>query len=489
MAQNRKHIHVHATPDRFPITGKHRIVRGDGCINCGKCIELCVYGVHYRDLDDVRRMAKPDFDKCMNCFACVQDCTARVLSMDLNPAFTELGDALYPPEQITSIMRQAATGTIPVFGAGYGGAFAGSGFDGMWTDMSEIVRPTRDGIHGRETISTTIDLGRHPVDLSDVRFDDEGYPLTRVPATIEIRLPVLLNRMPFAPATTAVGDAVCRAAETIGTLAIVDTSTRLDWGAGPRRSVVVHVDRDHLDRASLTAVAQQAAGVQLAAGEETLPALLALQEEQPHAFVFAEVEVAPGFEDTIEQLAAAGADVLHLTAPPYASGLDPVDRGLPEAIAAAHGRLVEAAIRDQTTLIASGGITSAEHVAKAIILGADAVAVDLPALIALECTLCKDCARGEVCPRDLETIDPEWGARRIVNLLASWRNQLLEVLGAMGLRDVARLRGETGRAIFRDDLERTIFEPIFGGEAGASRSSATAHISATHVPLQNGEAA
>ena len=30
----------------------------------------------------------------------------------------------------------------------------------MWTDMSEIVRPTRDGIHGREYISTSVDIGR-----------------------------------------------------------------------------------------------------------------------------------------------------------------------------------------------------------------------------------------------------------------------------------------------------------------------------------------
>ena len=26
--------------------------------------------------------------------------------------------------------------------------------------MSEIVRPTRDGIHGREYISTSVDIGR-----------------------------------------------------------------------------------------------------------------------------------------------------------------------------------------------------------------------------------------------------------------------------------------------------------------------------------------
>jgi hypothetical protein len=32
----------------------------------------------------------------------------------------------------------------------------------------------------------------------------------------------------------------------------------------------------------------------------------------------------------------------------------------------------------------------------------------------------------------------------------------------MGLREVRRLRGEVGRAMFFEDLEREIFAPIFG---------------------------
>ena len=38
--------------------------------------------------------------------------------------------------------------------------------------------------------------------------------------------------------------------------------------------------------------------------------------------------------------------------------------------------------------------------------------------------------------------------------MASWHNQMLETLGAMGIREVSRLRGEVGRAIFFDDLEK-----------------------------------
>ena len=38
-----------------------------------------------------------------------------------------------------------------------------------------------------------------------------------------------------------------------------------------------------------------------------------------------------------------------------------------------------------------------------------------------------------------------------VNLMAAWRDQLLEVLGAMGMREVRRLRGELGRAMFQEE--------------------------------------
>jgi hypothetical protein len=44
----------------------------------------------------------------------------------------------------------------------------------------------------------------------------------------------------------------------------------------------------------------------------------------------------------------------------------------------------------------------------------------------------------------------------------AWRNQMLEMLGAMGIREARRLRGEVGRAMFFEDLEKEIFAPLFG---------------------------
>jgi hypothetical protein len=52
--------------------------------------------------------------------------------------------------------------------------------------------------------------------------------------------------------------------------------------------------------------------------------------------------------------------------------------------------------------------------------------------------------------------------RRIINLIGSWHSQLIEILGAMGLREVHRLRGELGRVMFIEDLERDNLGPIFG---------------------------
>ena len=123
---NRYSIITRTVPERFQPRGKFRITRGSDCINCGKCIQLCVYGVHRRQEEDVRRMAEPEFDKCLNCFACVQGCTAGVLSMDLNPAFTGMGDALLTPEQISSLQTRYGIYTFLLWlaiGAGMGYAF------------------------------------------------------------------------------------------------------------------------------------------------------------------------------------------------------------------------------------------------------------------------------------------------------------------------------------------------------------------------------
>jgi glutamate synthase domain-containing protein 2 len=100
--------------------------------------------------------------------------------------------------------------------------------------------------------------------------------------------------------------------------------------------------------------------------------------------------------------------------------------------------------------------------AKAIICGADLVTVDLPVLIALECRLCAHCEPGRPCPAHIDRVEFDYGVQRITNLIAAWHGQLIEVMGAMGMREVRRLRGDVGRAMFFEEIEEDTFGRLFG---------------------------
>jgi len=123
---------------------------------------------------------------------------------------------------------------------------------------------------------------------------------------------------------------------------------------------------------------------------------------------------------------------------------------------------VNRGLRDEVTLMAGGGIAMAEHVIKLMLCGANLVTVDIPLLIALECRVCRNCVEGGDCPVEISGIEPAWGARRMVNLIGAWQNQLLEMMGAMGIREARRLRGEQGRVMFFEDLEADTFGRLFG---------------------------
>jgi glutamate synthase domain-containing protein 2 len=131
-----------------------------------------------------------------------------------------------------------------------------------------------------------------------------------------------------------------------------------------------------------------------------------------------------------------------------------------------HKQLVTDGVRDEITVIAGGGIALAEHMAKAIICGADLVAVDVPLLISLGCRLCgsthpaqpaNGTSEHDVCPANIDESSSKYATHRMVNLMGAWHSQLIEVLGAMGIREVRRLRGEVGRAIFMEDIEKEAF--------------------------------
>jgi hypothetical protein len=66
-----------------------------------------------------------------------------------------------------------------------------------------------------------------------------------------------------------------------------------------------------------------------------------------------------------------------------------------------------------------------------------------------------------VFPEDLNKIPSSILTQRIVNLMGAWHSQMLEMMGAMGIREARRLRGESGRAIFFEEIDKDTFGKLF----------------------------
>jgi ferredoxin len=446
-------IHTQAVPHRFkPITKSGIIAWEEGCLKCPVCVKKrCVYKVYeHRGLDGRQMMDSVDYE-CMNCLRCVQGCPKELIHKGVNPEFKVLGDSHWTPDIIERLWYQAETGKIPVSGAGYPGPFSGTGFDSMWTDMSEIVRPTRDGIHGREYISTAVDLGRTPRHLA---FDERGGLVGDFPPLLDIPLPIIMR----VPRFGSFGDDVIRgwamAARRLGTFLALPAEriTRKAEKYLSHLMPILSPEGAMPDRKRKTLRL-----IEIPWDEKAKDRVRGVKDLFPSALLSVQLAMVEGVEEQAVRLAHAGAPILHLEASVDGKAMDDPSRSLKDGVRSVHRALVEEGVRDEITLLVGGGIAMAEHVPKAMICGADAVVVDFPILIALECRMCRRCTRGLSCPVEIEKARPAWVAARVFNLLGAWHNQLLEMMGAMGMREARRLRGETGRAMFFEELDEATF--------------------------------
>ena len=468
------HIKTTPTPPRLPRIGKHGIVDWrEDCARCHNCVKkACVYDRHRQEAEYIKNLKYVDFlfFECMGCFSCVQNCTKDILCLTVNSEYERLGNRYWKPEIIHITWQQAETASVPVSGAGYRGKFAGHGFDSMWTDMSEIVRPTRDGIHGREYISTSVDIGKKP---SYLNFG-KNSELPELPPIIDLPMPLIIDMTPAEFTLPRLESFILEAAKTTDLIAIIDSGK---WPEIENISQIRNIDpylphiAFHLNP-DAPDLPEEVLGktrlVEIPDNSDALNSVNALKEAYPGIIVSIRVNLDSGGVERAVELADSGVEVIHVVADFNGDeiGVDQ-PRFIKDMIREIHNALIKKGRRDEVTLIAGGGIALPEHMAKAVLCGADLVSTYLPLMIALECRLCQTCKPGLVCPARLESIDFEYGSSRMRNLIAAWHLQLIELMGAMGMREARRLRGDVGRAMFFEDLEEEIFGTLFGSRKKA----------------------
>ena len=177
-------------------------------------------------------------------------------------------------------------------------------------------------------------------------------------------------------------------------------------------------------------------------------------------------------DDDVKLAAKAGADAIVVDSMVAGTGASAEvlieHSGIPTvpAIVMAREALRELGLYGKVSLIASGGIRNGADVAKALALGADAVAIGIGALVALNCNKeipesdfineigvpagqCRHCHTGK-CPVGITTqdpeltkrLDPDEAAERVANYLNSMTMELALLTRSLGKRDVHSLKPE-----------------------------------------------
>jgi len=469
---------------------KFKVIRDkDRCIQCQVCVNQCSFGVNYYDEEDDE--VRSCEENCVGCQRCVLFCPTRALTISYSP-LDYRGNQNWRPEIIEDINKQAETGGMLLTGMGddKGQRIY---WDHLLLNASQVTNPSIDPL--REPMELVTYLGSKPDRLE---VEPDSFDLkTQLSPLIRVEVPVLFAAMSYGAVSLNVHESLARAATEMGTLwntgegglhpslykygdnTIVQVASgrfgvhadyldaarvvEIKIGQGAKPGIGGHLPGEKVSAdVSLTRMIPEGTDAISPAPQhdiysiEDLSQLIYALKEATNYTKPVSVKIAAVHNSAAiaSGIVRGGADIVVLDGLRGATGAAPKvirdNVGIPIelALASVDSRLREEGIRNQASIVVSGGIRNSGDVAKAIALGADAVYIGTAALIALGCHVCQQCHTGKcawgICTTDLrltKRINPEIGARRAANLLRGWSLELKDILGGLGVNALESLRG------------------------------------------------
>ncbi|MFH1662991.1 MAG: glutamate synthase-related protein [Chloroflexota bacterium] len=458
------------------------------CIQCQACVSQCSFDVHYHDAEEDEVMSRGE--NCIGCHRCVVFCPTSAITIKKNPLqYRE--NYNWRPEVIEDIIKQAETGGVLLTGMGTDKQHR-IYWDHLLLNASQVTNPSIDPL--REPMELTTYLGRKP---DKVEIGSDANLKTELPPQIGLEVPIMFSAMSYGAISLNVQKSLARAATEMGILwntgegglhpklykyapnTIVQVASgrfgvhagyldaariiEIKIGQGAKPGIGGHLPGEKVnDEVSVTRMIPTGTDAISPAPQhdiysiEDLAQLINALKEATNYTKPISVKIAAVHNSAAiaSGMVRAGADIIVLDGLRGATGAAPKiirdNVGIPieMALATVDSRLRQEGIRNQVSIVVSGGIRNSGDVAKAIALGADAVYIGTAALVALGCTVCQQCHTGKcawgICTSNLrlsKRINPDIGASRLANLLRGWRLEIKDILGGMGINALESLRG------------------------------------------------
>ena len=497
------------------IPSRYRInVRKDDCILCKRCTRECSFGAI--GFDEEKKALSFTHARCVDCQRCVVFCPGQALYITKNENRFAC-HAVYSEEALKEVYRQSESGGVLLSSMGSSNKSVPIYFDHLLLNASQVTNPSIDPL--REPMETKTFIGRRP---EHVERGKDGKLVDNLPPHIELQTPIMFSAMSYGAVSLNVQKALAKAAVKLGTCfnsgegglheslysyadnTIVQVASgrfgvherylnsaaaiEIKIGQGAKPGIGGHLTGAKIigDISQTRMVPEGVAAISPAPHhdiysiEDLMQLVSSLKEATGYTKpVIVKVAAVHNIAPIASGIARSGADVIAIDGFRGGTGAAPMrirdNVGLPIelAIAAVDQRLREEKIRDQVSIIASGGIRNSTDIVKAIALGADAVSIGTAALCALGCHLCANCHSG-LCSWGIATqkeellkrLDVNEGAENLVRLVSAWTREIKEMMGGMGINSIEALRGNrlALRAVGLSGREMDVLGVKCGGE-------------------------
>lgn len=456
------------------------------CVDCAVCVNQCANEAH--EINPYDGSVRSEDSRCVACLRCVHLCPTRALTVRPFQSPTR-EHGLWTNRVLNEIYLQADTSGVLLTGMGNAQAHTVY-WNNMLINASQVTNPSIDPL--REPMEVKTFIGRKP-SLEDGAWKKgpQEHP------QLELDVPVMFAAMSFGSVSLNVHKSLGKAAIELGTYwntgegglhhevkqykesAFVQVASgrfgvspeyladgaaiEIKIGQGAKPGIGGHLPGEKVNEAVADTrkipvgsdAISPAPHHDIYSIEDLSQLIYSLKEATAYSKpVGVKIAAVHNVAAIASGIVRAGADFIVIDGYRGGTGAAPLrirnEVGIPIefALAAVDERLREESIRNEVSLIVSGGIRNSADVVKAIALGADAVNIGTAALAALGCHMCQNCYTGKCNwgiatgnPRLTRRLNPEIGAQRAMNLIRAWKHEIMEFLGGMGMNSIESLRG------------------------------------------------